>query len=169
MHYASVTNENPSVLITKYFGISFTMYQLSQISGNLFSSLILKTESATVQSKDQSYVCGSSYCAAAHSVTTNQQTEHSAVVTLLIIFLTLGAVAVVSTLLFLDNIEIDNKETSVKNVLSKTFQSLLDWRILFLMPISVFIGLESGFVFADLNEPITVSCFIPTRRLHSLC
>ncbi|XP_057311477.1 uncharacterized protein LOC130649242 [Hydractinia symbiolongicarpus] len=76
---------------------------------------------------------------------------------------------VVSTLLFLDDIEIDNKETNVKNVLSKTFQSLLDWRILFLTPISALIGLESGFVFADFNEPITVSCFIPTRRLHSLC
>ncbi|XP_057310497.1 UNC93-like protein [Hydractinia symbiolongicarpus] len=53
MHYASVTNENPSVLTTKFFGISLTMFQLSQISGNLFSSLLLKTESGNFTFKNK--------------------------------------------------------------------------------------------------------------------
>ena len=55
---------------------------------------------------------------------------------------------------FLDPIEMksDNKRKQPTELLMVVCNALKDWRVIFLMPINIFTGLEGGFIFADFTE-----------------
>ncbi|XP_066286409.1 protein unc-93 homolog A-like [Branchiostoma lanceolatum] len=62
--YAQVSKENLSVVITRFFGIFFGIFQTSQIWGNLISSLVLRQQAGSpgpVPEANLSH-CGASHC-----------------------------------------------------------------------------------------------------------
>lgn len=71
---------------------------------------------------------------------------------LIAIYIAFGGTALVSVLLFLDNIKMENEETNSKDIIKKTIRGLRDWRMVFLMPVSAYTGMASGFVSADFTE-----------------
>lgn len=164
LHYAANTKENSDAVITRFVGIFFMMFQLSQVCGNTLSSLILEQSSGN--STNQTHMCGVDYCPSAPIVSTNQQTEDSTVVMLIIIYLVFGAVGAISALLFLDNVKMEgeNEKCTYREIIKKTFKSFKDWRMLFLMPITAYSGMESGFVFAEFNEAY-VTCAVGIQKV----
>ncbi|XP_057311199.1 protein unc-93 homolog A-like isoform X2 [Hydractinia symbiolongicarpus] len=110
LHHAANTKENSDAVITRFVGIFFMIFQLSQVCGNTLSSLILKHSSDNVK------------------------------------------------------MEGENEECTFKEIMKKTFRSFKDWRMLFLMPITAYSGMESGFVFAEFNEAY-VTCAVGIQKV----
>lgn len=61
--YASFMRDDPEVIIVRFFGIFFCLFQNSQIWGNLLSSLILSSgEENWTPNSTQLEKCGADFC-----------------------------------------------------------------------------------------------------------
>ncbi|XP_019639319.1 PREDICTED: uncharacterized protein LOC109481218 [Branchiostoma belcheri] len=113
--YAQVSKENLSVVITRFFGIFFGIFQTSQIWGNLISSLVLQQGAdrpGPVPEANLSH-CGASHCPDAGDVSfTLPQGDHLRR-TLMSIYLACGVLAVFIMALFADRM----KETELPHCL----------------------------------------------------
>jgi len=60
--FSTLTNESNEVVVNRFFGIFFSMFQMSQIIGNLISSTILKPEIDGEFKLGFSSACGKNDC-----------------------------------------------------------------------------------------------------------
>ena len=99
-------------------------------------------------------MCGTSYCPVETTATVSNEVEPSSVTMLLIIYIGFSVAAALSVFFFLDRIqqnEHKKHETLVANITS-TCSLLKDPRMCLLIPISIFYGLQQGFVFGDFTK-----------------
>ena len=80
---------------------------------------------------------------------------------MIVIYLAFGAAAVVCILLFLDRIrEVKTKaESSLCATVLETARLTRDYKILLMVPITMFSGLEQAFAFGDLTSVSLISRF----------
>ena len=163
--------------LSRFIGFFFTVHQSSNIWGNIFSSLVLHSNGST---HDTTNITGGSHCGiyfcphSAHASDTNQPSTHLVYV-VLGIFLGCGLLGFLVAVVFLGKPEGDGDlgsqhETSPGNIkqnLIATISLLKDPRLLTLIPLFAYTGVEQAFIvgsyplvkniFFDLNKKLTIN------------
>uniref|UniRef100_A0A8B9GJW1 Protein unc-93 homolog A n=1 Tax=Amazona collaria TaxID=241587 RepID=A0A8B9GJW1_9PSIT len=154
--YAEKAGKNGKDIINQYFGVFFLIFQSSGIWGNLISSLVFGQAST----KDVA-CCGAHDCMTNTTNTTGSaEPSNSLIYILLGIYTGNGVLAVLLIVAFLDQIKSNQAETE-KEILETpsfwstflaTFQHLKDKRQCLLIPLTIYSGLEQGFLSGDYTK-----------------
>lgn len=173
---SKAANLNEDNTITNFFGIFFLIFQTGQIWGNLISSQVLKPSGGQSNSSvlDVGRLCGANFCPSTPISAQNQQTSHETVITLMSIYLTFGCLAIVVVFFFLDKCKMESNDEEPKGACDLFIATLKhfmkDRKMQLLIPLTMFSGLEQGFVFSDFTKAfITCSIGIEMVGLIMIC
>ncbi|XP_053565142.1 protein unc-93 homolog A-like [Bombina bombina] len=191
--YAEKAGKVAKDIVNQYFGIFFLIFQSSGVWGNLISSLIFgQTPDAGYNVSVTNYThCGANDCPAKSISSGNDTSLHrpsnSLIYTLLGIYTGCGILAVILISTLLDNIDLktaqNNDETKKESFWMKIVETLMqlkDKRQCLLIPLTIYSGLEQGFLSGDYTKSyVTCSlgihfvgyvmiCFAATNALCSL-
>ncbi|KAM8952964.1 protein unc-93 homolog A-like [Pelodytes ibericus] len=171
---AQLTGKAIKDVVNQYFGIFFFICQTCRIWGNLISSLVFHLTPDAGDSLDglNHSVCGAGHCPT-DSLTsgnvTGPEPSKTVLYTLLGAYTGCGIIAILMISIFLDTISSENesqeKETqSICSLLFATFKQLKDKRQCLLIILTVFSGLEQGFITGDYTRDY-VTCAIGIRMV----
>ncbi|KAM7395997.1 hypothetical protein PAMA_007329 [Pampus argenteus] len=157
---AAKDGKKGSDIINQYFGIFFFIFQSSAVWGNLMSSLIFGQDTGVADiPEEQLQLCGAAECGL--NVTTNSTTTRPAqrlVWTLVGCYIGVGLVAMLIVAVFLDNIDQEqtsqfrgNREPFCQTFLA-TFRLLKDWRLVTLIPLTMYSGFEQSFLSGEYTK-----------------
>ncbi|CAN9507506.1 unnamed protein product [Ophioblennius macclurei] len=148
-------------VINHYFGIFFFIFQSSAVWGNLMSSLIFgqDTEIASIPA-EQLLTCGAGDCGL--NITTGNSTTirpgQKLVWTLVGCYIGVGVLAMIIVVVFLDNIDREqssrfrhDKQPFCQTFLA-TFRLLKDWRLVTLIPLTMYSGFEQSFLAGEYTK-----------------
>uniref|UniRef100_A0A8C6UIJ8 Protein unc-93 homolog A n=1 Tax=Neogobius melanostomus TaxID=47308 RepID=A0A8C6UIJ8_9GOBI len=157
---AAVEGKKGSDLINQYFGIFFFIFQSSAVWGNLMSSLIFgqDTNIADIPA-EQLLTCGAADCGLnISSNSTTSRPEQKLVWTLVGAYIGVGVLAMLIVSIFLDNIDRTqtsefrgNREPFCHTFLA-TFRLLKDWRLVTLIPLTMYSGFEQSFLSSEYTK-----------------
>lgn len=167
--YASLTGQSsPEVSISRFFGIFFMFFQMSQIWGNMISSMVLSggsTENNTI-TEDQLQFCGANFC---HEETGNatalEKPSSEKIYMLAGIFLGFAVLASVIIAIFVDPLtqfgelarEGSSSGKSGKQLLVATFKHMQNPYQMLIIPLTLWSGFEQAFIGADFTAAF-ISC-----------
>ena len=99
-------------------------------------------------------VCGASYCPVKTTATVSSEVEASSVTMLVVIYIGFSVAAALSVFFFLDRIQQkeNKKHATLLASITSTCSLFKDPRMCLLIPISIFYGLQQGFVFGDFTK-----------------
>ncbi|XP_069575186.1 protein unc-93 homolog A [Brachyistius frenatus] len=149
-----------SDVINQYFGIFFFIFQSSAVWGNLMSSLIFGQDTSIADISDkQLQTCGAAECGLNISVnSTTTRPAQKLVWTLVGCYIGVGVLAIIVVAVFLDNIDREqtsrfrgNREPFCQTFLA-TFRLLKDWRLLTLIPLTMYSGFEQSFLSGEYTK-----------------
>ncbi len=128
-------------------------------------------------SKPDISTCGANFCPGkASAIITNTSNEttavvneasYSTVITLLSIYLATGVIAVLLIAILLDKVSVlgsDKRDNGVCNLFIATLKHLKDRRMQLLVVLTMYSGLEQGFVFGDFTQ-VSILIYILTSGL----
>ncbi|XP_047141909.2 protein unc-93 homolog A isoform X1 [Hydra vulgaris] len=168
MIYGKSMNFSEDNMVNKFFGIFFLIFQSGQIWGNLISSLVLKPSGGKLNSTEANIgeVCGKNFCPSTDISSAHQETSKSTVTLLMSIYLGFGVLAVFFVFIFLDKIKIirDNKKRGACDLFISTMKLLKNPKMMLLIPVTIFSGLEQGFVFGDFTKAF-VTCGLSIEKV----
>ncbi|XP_034555728.1 protein unc-93 homolog A isoform X2 [Notolabrus celidotus] len=157
---AAKDGKKGSDVINQYFGIFFFIFQSSAVWGNLMSSLIFGQDTNIADiSEEQLQTCGAADCGLTVPVnsTTNRPAQ-KLVWTLVGCYIGVGVLAILIVAIFLDNIDRDqtsdfreNREPFLQTFLA-TFTLLKDWRLVTLIPLTMYSGFEQSFLSGEYTK-----------------
>ncbi|KAK3782339.1 hypothetical protein RRG08_027887 [Elysia crispata] len=169
------------VVLSRFNGIFFMFYELTQITGNLISSLVLSESSynSTHSSEDTIAVCGPNDCPSSSAVSNSTSSssiakpETSVIYIMLSIFLCCNVCGLILSLFLLptqpDNWSAkqpgpEDKRTSSPALeeLCQCFRMVLDRRMILLMPLFAAQAMAIGILYADYTKAY-ISCVIGIR------
>ena len=165
IRYSTTSNKEQDAVITRFFGIFFMIFQSAQVWGNLISSAVLQqssrpsSNSTNSTGPDVSAICGANDCGQGLSQNGSDiliVPEHSTVVMLVSIYLVCGLLSIAVIALLLDKLHDDDKKEQPQrfHLFFATLCHLLDIRMILIIPLTIYSGLEQGFVFADFTKVI---------------
>ena len=168
--YSKNNNKEQDAVITRFFGIFFMIFQSAQVWGNLISSAVLqrsdKSSSNSTNSTgyDVSEICGANDCGEDLSQANSSVLivpENSTVVLLVSIYLVCGVLSIAVVLFLLDKLHDEEKEEKppMFRLFFATLRHLRDIRMLLIIPLTMYSGLEQGFVFADFTKSFVTCIF----------
>uniref|UniRef100_A0A3B3CE74 Protein unc-93 homolog A n=2 Tax=Oryzias melastigma TaxID=30732 RepID=A0A3B3CE74_ORYME len=149
-----------SDVINHYFGIFFFIFQSSAVWGNLMSSLIFGQDTAIADIPEEALAsCGAADCGLDISVnSTTTRPAQRLVWTLVGCYIGVGVLAMIIIAVFLDNIDQEqtsqfreNREPFWHTFLA-TFRLLKDWRLLTLIPLTMYSGFEQSFLSGEYTK-----------------
>lgn len=159
-----IISENPSQfcaiesITARFFGCFGMMYYTAQVWSNLISYYVLNVNSEDNVTLVSNFSCGAGYCNSEFEVISGGTDEISPSTRYLLIGITV-ALSVVSSLLvliFLDPLDSgEEEEEEVKFSLNHAMATLNHLRKkeqLFIIPLSMFLGLSQGFYTADFTK-----------------
>ncbi|XP_070596376.1 protein unc-93 homolog A isoform X3 [Erythrolamprus reginae] len=176
-------------IVTQYFGIFFLIYRSSGVWGNLIASLVFDQTPSKANVTEADLVCcgvGSCMVNTTNRTVTSEGPSNTLIYTLMGIYTASEILAVLLVTIFLDQISTNPAETEEKSVSSfrstflETFQRLKDKRQCLLIPLTIYSGLEQGFLASDYNKSYVTCalginfvgyvmiCFSATNSLASL-
>ena len=100
-------------------------------------------------------LCGANFCPSTKIADVNQKVAQSTVWMLMGIYVACGIAAVLVIFFFLDKITIigsDSRKNGFCDLFIATFKHMKDRKMQLLIPLTIFSGLEQGFVFADFTK-----------------
>uniref|UniRef100_A0A3Q4GVT9 Protein unc-93 homolog A n=1 Tax=Neolamprologus brichardi TaxID=32507 RepID=A0A3Q4GVT9_NEOBR len=157
---AAKDNKKGSDMINYYFGIFFFIFQSSAVWGNLMSSLIFGQDTAIVDiPQEQLESCGAADCGlnvTAYGNTTRP--EQKLVWTLVGSYIGVGVLAILIVAVFLDNIdreqasEFRGSQQPFCHTFLATFRLLKDWRLVTLIPLTMYSGFEQSFLSGEYTK-----------------
>uniref|UniRef100_A0A8C5PQV3 Protein unc-93 homolog A n=1 Tax=Leptobrachium leishanense TaxID=445787 RepID=A0A8C5PQV3_9ANUR len=165
--YALKAGKMKTHIISQYFGIFFFIFQSSRIWGNLISSLILnfaRRKVSIIQNLDNTS-CGVSDNLPTlttgninHSESTTTNSSGYLVYTILGTYVGSGIIAVILVFLLLDPINLqqekkndESRQDFLTNLLV-TLKHLRDRRQWLLIPLTMYSGVEQGFILSDYTK-----------------
>uniref|UniRef100_A0A667ZEZ4 Protein unc-93 homolog A n=1 Tax=Myripristis murdjan TaxID=586833 RepID=A0A667ZEZ4_9TELE len=144
-----------SDVINLYFGIFFFILQSSAVWGNLMSSLIFGQDTKI---EEQLQFCGVGACDVVINGTSSSRPDEKLVWTLVGCYIGVGVLAMIIVAVFLDNIDREqtsqfrgNREPFCHTFLA-TFRLLKDWRLLTLIPLTMYSGFEQSFLSGEYTK-----------------
>ncbi|XP_068433646.1 protein unc-93 homolog A [Clinocottus analis] len=149
-----------SDVINQYFGIFFFIFQSSAVWGNLMSSLIFGQDTNIANiTEEQLLSCGAADCGLNLNMnSTTTRPPGSLVRTLVGCYIGVGLLAMLIVAVFLDNIDREqssqfrgNREPFCQTFLA-TFRLLKDWRLLTLIPLTMYSGFEQSFLSGEYTK-----------------
>ncbi|XP_041661758.1 protein unc-93 homolog A [Cheilinus undulatus] len=157
---AAKEGKKGSDVINQYFGIFFFIFQSAAVWGNLMSSLIFgqDTDIADIP-EEQLVTCGAADCGLNVSVVGTVIKPAQRLVWILVgCYIGVGVLAILIIVIFLDNIDRErssefreNREPFFKTFLA-TFRLLKDWRLLTLIPLTMYSGFEQSFLSGEYTK-----------------
>ncbi|EFN78270.1 UNC93-like protein [Harpegnathos saltator] len=171
--YASVSDMTVDVLVTRFFGLFFMFYQMAQVWGNLISSAVLSygvdtvAANSTLNSSVVAETCGANFCGISDAKHENPNLQSPPVERIHLISGIYLACMILACLIITFGVDSltrydRNRARSVKSssgfkLLVVTLKLLKEKSQLLILPITMFIGAEQAFLFADYNASF-VSC-----------
>ena len=153
--YAVLSQENVEVVVNRFFGYFFTMFQTSQIIGNLISSSILKqaenndSHVSDVVLDKSLLPCGSLDCPATSGLDKNdgskiRRPQSSTVYTLCAIYILLALTSIALISLFLNSYEpprrVNKSSSSSKySLLTSTLKQITNKHQLLIIPLTLWL------------------------------
>lgn len=160
--YADASGEASSAVLSKFNGIFFTLFETTQITGNLISSLVLKQESDSgvtsfplnVTSANVSLTCGADDCPTSANATAIEEPPTYVVYTLLGVFLALDLIGLVMTIAFLPplNRKSAHQEPSVLKSAMSCGKLLTDSKMFLLVPLISFMAMEQAILWSEFTK-----------------
>ncbi|XP_020492728.1 protein unc-93 homolog A [Labrus bergylta] len=160
---AAKDGKKGSDVINQYFGIFFFIFQSSAVWGNLMSSLIFGQDSNIAHiPEEQLLSCGAADCGLNISMnSTIIKPAQKLVWTLVGCYIGVGVLAILIVAVFLDNI--DQEQTSefrgnrepFRQTFLATFRLLKDWRLVTLIPLTMYSGFEQSFLSGEYTKNYT--------------
>ena len=150
--------ESIEIVISRFTGIFFFIFQLTQIVGNLISSLVLFPYDAIGPAENETLpdpnICNN---------TEAQNTSPTLKYVLLSIYIFLDIIGIVVLLIFVDRVSSDSlddssmkKKNKVRQYCSEPFVELLkvliSWKMLLLGPLSLYNGMELSFAYGSFTQ-----------------
>ncbi|XP_060548310.1 protein unc-93 homolog A isoform X2 [Pantherophis guttatus] len=187
--YAQKVGKIGKHIVTQYFGIFFLIYRSSGVWGNLIASLVFgQTPNKANLTEADLECCGIGSCMVntTNRTVTSKGPSNTLIYTLMGIYTASEILAVLLVIIFLDQISTNQAESEEKPVSSfrstflETFQRLKDKRQCLLIPLTMYSGLEQGFLASDYNKSYVTCalginfvgyvmiCFSATNSLASL-
>lgn len=167
LSYAQRTGSNVHVILSRYNGIFFSMYETTQITGNLISSLVLAQgtyNSSTANATEK--ICGQLDCPNVINGTKIDEPDRPLVYILLGVFLVCDIFGVVLTAFCL--------QTSKKNVTKHKIQilqsviscgkGLCNLNLALLVPLFVYMAMEQAILWTDYTKAF-ISCPIGIQKI----
>lgn len=158
---AAKEGKKGSDVINQYFGIFFFIFQSSAVWGNLMSSLIFGQDTNIADIPyEQLQLCGAADCGLVvnASGTAPIRPAQSLVWTLVGCYIGVGVLAMIIVAVFLDNIDHEqtsqfreNREPFCQTFLA-TFRLLKDWRLVTLIPLTMYSGFEQSFLSGEYTK-----------------
>ncbi|XP_053316258.1 protein unc-93 homolog A-like [Spea bombifrons] len=173
--YAEMAGKATKDVVNQYFGIFFFIVQTSRIWGNLISSLIFNLTPDAGESLGalNNSFCGAGHCPMDSLISgniTGPSPSNTVLYSLLGAYTGCGIIAIILISIFLDEISPKNNEIgegesqSVCSMFFATFKQLTDKRQCLLIPLTIFSGLEQGFITGDYTRDY-VTCAIGIRMV----
>uniref|UniRef100_T1J282 UNC93-like protein n=1 Tax=Strigamia maritima TaxID=126957 RepID=T1J282_STRMM len=160
--YAQHVGRKAEVIIVRYFGIFFMIFQSGQITGNLISSLVLKPEQDNtthyVITDAQKEICGAKYCneplGTTHNTTSRPPEEKVYILCgIYVACALLGALLVALVVDPLVRVKTaamgKSQHISGLDLLVATFRQMRNWKQILIIPLTIFSGLEQAFIMGD--------------------
>ncbi|CAH1778626.1 unnamed protein product [Owenia fusiformis] len=177
IEYAKLSGERSEVVINRFFGFFFLVFQTGQIWGNLISSLVLNTANGTYTISDEELdKCGANFCPTTNITNQNLSSpDEERKRTMIAIYLGTSVAGSLLAFLFLDTLKRekveaernrpdaslnDDRSCSEKwkpQMLVATFLHMRNFNQLLLIPLTIYSGLEQAFLGGDFTQAF-VSC-----------
>ncbi|XP_041830953.1 protein unc-93 homolog A [Melanotaenia boesemani] len=157
---AAKEGKKGSDIINHYFGIFFFIFQSSAVWGNLMSSLIFGQDTDISDIPEEVLqTCGAADCGLSVNATGTSNKPAQRLVWILVgCYIGVGVLAMLIVGIFLDNIDQEqtsqfreNKEPFCHTFLA-TFRLLKDWRLLVLIPLTMYSGFEQSFLSGEYTK-----------------
>ncbi|XP_037541576.1 protein unc-93 homolog A [Nematolebias whitei] len=157
---AAKENKKGSDVINHYFGIFFFIFQSSAVWGNLMSSLIFGQDTSISDIPEEVLeTCGAADCGLTIKVnSTTSRPSQNLVWTLVGSYIGVGVLAIIIVSVFLDNVDQEqtsqfreNREPFCRTFLA-TFRLLKDWRLVTLIPLTMYSGFEQSFLSGEYTK-----------------
>ncbi|XP_053568197.1 protein unc-93 homolog A-like [Bombina bombina] len=172
--YAEIVGKATKDVVNHYFGIFFFICHTCRIWGNLISALIFNLSPNAGESLGalNQTTCGAGFCPiqslAAENIT-GPSLSNTVLYTLLGCYTGCGVIAVLLIAIFLDTIKTkeeteQEKTQTICSMFFETFKHLKDKRQCLLIPLTLFSGLEQGFITGDFTRDY-VTCAIGIRMV----
>lgn len=168
--YAERTSKDGHAILSKFNGIFFAMFETTQITGNLISSLVLQqggqtTNSSSVNETTTKY-CGRDDCPLAVNATKIDEPESHVVYILLVIFLVCDVIGVLLTTCFLPPLtkQISKQKAHLLKSLTSCGKGLADLNLVLLVPLIMFMAMEQAILWADYTKAF-ISCPFGIQKL----
>ncbi|XP_069973442.1 UNC93-like protein [Penaeus vannamei] len=167
--YADLVGVNSDVIITRFFGIFFLFFQSTQVWGNIISSTVLSVGVADGNKTDEDLQrCGYHFCpwdSSSGDNNTASDIPQWQRYTMSSIYLVLALLSSLVVVLFVDPLSTFERKSpdatedgeSTLQLLAKTFSHIRHPYQVFIIPITIWSGLEQGFLSADFTAAY-VSC-----------
>ncbi|KAG7211087.1 hypothetical protein KM043_016448 [Ampulex compressa] len=168
--YATVSDMASDVLVTRFFGLFFMFYQMAQVWGNLISSAVLSygvdsvATNVTLNSTVVAEVCGANFCKAGEENPNLDPPPKEGIHLISGIYLGCMVLASLIVAFGVDSLSRYDRSRAGSaaglsgcKLLAVTLKLLKEKCQLLILPITMFIGAEQAFLFADYNASF-VSC-----------
>lgn len=166
--FSERSGEDSDVVVVRFMGYFFMIFQFAQVWGNLISSTVFSSGASNISlTVDLSDVCGANYYAptASADVTNAEPPPDSQIFTVAGIYLGCMALAVLVVIVGVDSLsrykekEREGSGTELQGIhlLAVTMKLLRKRNQLLLLPITIFLGFGQAFIGADFTAAF-VSC-----------
>ena len=162
--YAERKGEDGHAILSRFNGIFFCMFETTQITGNLISSLVLQQGTYEEISTNGTNVCGKDECPIAANTTTEiAEPEKYIVYILLSIYMACDVLGLVLTTFLLPPLtKTKRKEKQVLGSLVSCGKALADPNIALLVPLFMFMAMEQAILWTDYTK--VKHCMVPYFR-----
>ncbi|KAM4042770.1 LOW QUALITY PROTEIN: protein unc-93 homolog A-like [Anomaloglossus baeobatrachus] len=162
--YAESCGKLSRHVVNQYFGIFFLICQTCRVWGNLISSLVFHLRPNAGLDTPNQTICGAGDCPADITQTGNSTSgrpSNTVIYILLGSYTGCGVLAVLLVIIFLDQIQGDREEKGINcgSTLLLALKHLRDKRQCLLIPLTMFSGLEQGFIASDFTKSY-VTCIL---------
>lgn len=157
--YAKLNIESQNVVIVRFFGIFFMVFHLSQVAGNILTSVLL-TEVFAISRQLADHIdptCGHKFVEnftmlSEHAQINLQRPTREAFSSILTVIICCNLIALLIVVLFLNALKRDEAGLAKEphftlDVLKLTLKNLKKPKPLLLIPLTIFNGIEQAFVF----------------------
>lgn len=153
--YAANTAKDEHAVLSKFNGIFFSMYETTQITGNLISSLVLQQGSYNSSAANETLkFCGREDCPREVNATQIVEPERNVVYVLLGVFLAFDVLGVFIASRFLPQLNKQpvNQNANILHSLTSCGRGLSNVNLALLIPLIMFMAMEQAILWTDYTK-----------------